>query len=102
MTQAPPLEKLTVETFLNHKDSHFSLLQGSEPAADLTLVEVSSSPPPAAGMRQPFSLIFSGTSGVVLPQRIYSLTHAEIGTLDIFLVPIGATPAATQYQAVFS
>jgi len=102
MTQAPPLEKLTYEEFLTHKDSHFSLIQGSEPAADLTLVEVSTSPPPAEGMRQPFSLIFSGTPGVVLPQQIYTLTHAEMGTLEIFLVPIGATPAATQYQAIFS
>ena len=102
MTQAPPLEKLTYEKFLIHKDSPFTLVQENEPATDLILVEVSTSPPPATGMRQPFSLIFEGTPGVVLPQHIYTLTHAQMGTLDIFLVPIGATPTATQYQAVFS
>jgi len=102
MTQAPPLEKLTYDEFLRHKNSQFALQQESSPAAVLTLTEVNSHPATGAGIRQPFSLIFSGTPGVVLPQRIYTLTHEVMGTVDIFLVPVGATPAETQYQAVFN
>jgi hypothetical protein len=40
--------------------------------------------------------------GVVLPQQIYSLDHASMGRLSIFLVPIGADAGGTQYEAIFS
>jgi hypothetical protein len=33
-----------------------------------------------------------------LPQRIYRVEHAELGAIEIFLVPI----AADRYEAVFT
>ena len=37
-----------------------------------------------------------------LPQRIYRLEHAELGGLDLFLVPIGRDASGITYEAVFT
>jgi hypothetical protein len=57
-----------------------------------------------------FSLIFVGEpSAHYLPQHTYTVTHATLPPLTIFLTPIGAAPggsaASTQrmrYQAIFN
>jgi hypothetical protein len=56
----------------------------------------------AAGRRRPFSLIFRGPTAPVLPQRIYRLESASLGTLEIFLVPIGPDAAGLRYEAIFT
>jgi hypothetical protein len=49
-----------------------------------------------------FSLIFTGKASPWLPQRLYKLTHARMGEIELFLVPIGAGAVGMQYQAAFS
>jgi hypothetical protein len=70
------------------------------PEVELTLSEVESlADAPAPGSsRAPFSIVFTGPVGSDLPQQIYRLEHEALGSLDVFLVPIG--PA--RYQAVFA
>jgi hypothetical protein len=59
--------------------------------------------PPAPEARQPFALRFRLPFATVLPQRIYALRHEQLGTLEIFLVPIGRDgEEAVRYEAVFS
>jgi len=36
------------------------------------------------------------------PQGTYRLTHAELGTLEVFLVPIGPDTEGMRYEAVFN
>ncbi|MCE4554148.1 DUF6916 family protein [Pelomonas cellulosilytica] len=50
--------------------------------------------------RAPFSLMFEAPEPA-LPQRIYRLEHAQMGSMDIFLVPIARTATGVQYEAVF-
>jgi hypothetical protein len=38
----------------------------------------------------------------VLPQAIYQLEHDRMGTMDIFLVPIGPDGQGMGYEAVFN
>ena len=52
--------------------------------------------------RKPFSLVFLGPREPVLPQRIYPLSHDELGELEIFLVPIAQDADGTRYEAVFN
>jgi hypothetical protein len=54
--------------------------------------------------REPFSLIFVGPLEPVLQQSIRRLRHAELGELELFLVPVGPDQENTgiQYEAVFS
>jgi hypothetical protein len=97
------LENLTHESFARHADSTFAL-RGATPAPlALRLAQVRSLGVPArAGGRQPFALLFVGPGEPVLPQRIYALEHAEMGTFEIFLVPIGRDGDGTRYEAIFT
>lgn len=97
------MQVLTFESFSPHLNSTFALGLG-EAAVDLTLTQATRQPMrPFAGMiREPFSLIFRSGSPVVLPQRIYPLTHAAMGKLDIFIVPIARDAQGVVYQAVFN
>jgi ribosomal protein S18 acetylase RimI-like enzyme len=86
------------QTFLVH-------LEGIEPIK-LELVGVTElrSPGPAAGpRREPFTLLFLGpVSRQYLLQRTYRLEHEQLGTLDLFLVPLGPEQGRMRYEAVFN
>ena len=69
---------------------------GAEPI-EVELVEVTVIPREPNG-RAPFSLEFQGDPEQTLPQAIYRVEHAQLGALDIFLVPI----APGRYEAVFT
>lgn len=49
-----------------------------------------------------FSLLFSSTPGAFLPQAIYPVQHPELGTLDLFVVPLGPKDGANSYQVIFT
>lgn len=53
------------------------------------------------GVRAPFSVVFSGPSEPVLPQGIHTVEHEQLGTLELFLVPIGPGEEGMRYEAVF-
>jgi Domain of unknown function (DUF6916) len=95
---------LTVSHVRPHVGSRFRL--HANDVLDLDLVELdesgsgSAAPPEAA--RAPFSVVFLGPREPVLPQRIYRLEHDELGTLDLFLVPIARDAAGVRYEAVFN
>lgn len=52
--------------------------------------------------RRPFSVIFRGPPQPILPQQIYQLTHDTMGTLELFLVPVGQDKHGIQYEALFT
>ncbi|HSR70092.1 MAG TPA: hypothetical protein VLU25_19340 [Acidobacteriota bacterium] len=49
-----------------------------------------------------FSVVFAGPQEPVLQQSIIPLSHADLGELDIFLVPVGQEDGTTYYEAVFT
>lgn len=55
-----------------------------------------------SALRESFSLVFRGPLQPVLPQRIYRLEHEGLGTLEIFLVPVGPDKDGMRYEAVFN
>jgi len=55
-----------------------------------------------AGDRTPFSLIFRTAEEEPLMQRIYRVAHRKLGTMDLFLVPIGTDKEGMRYEAVFT
>jgi hypothetical protein len=95
---------LTASHFQRFKGSSFRLR--ADDVVDVELLEVdevgagSGAPPQTA--RAPFSIVFRGPRDPVLPQRIYRLEHDELGTVDLFLVPIGRDDAGVRYEAVFT
>jgi hypothetical protein len=46
-----------------------------------------------------FSLLFRAPSGP-FPQAIYAIAHPELGTLDLFIVPIVPTASGNGYEAI--
>ena len=54
------------------------------------------------GGRAPFSLVFLGPDEPLLPQAIYALSHADLGVLEIFLVPIARGADGVRYEAIFT
>ena len=99
------LDKLRVDDFSRHVNEPFSLpLEGMDSLA-LELVEVApvGAPPADGSLRQAFSIIFRGPGQPVLPQQIYSVTHPTLGTLSLFLVPLGPDRSGgIRYEAVFT
>ena len=97
------LEKLTYSDFFARVGEEFRVATG-EVAVALVLSEVTdlARPESPSPRRKPFSLIFRGPFRPQLVQRIWPLEHAALGTLEIFLVPIGPDAEGVRYEAVFN
>ena len=92
------LETLNADTFAPRLGDRFAVEADGGGRVELDLVEVEELGAASDGRRAPFSLVFAGAGAPTLPQRIYRLEHDELGSIDLFLVPI----AADRYQAVFT
>ena len=109
------LQTLTAEDFRGHQGTRFRLTGGSPPGnspvyIEADLVEVTEHVASATGtLRAPFSVLFHGPLEPVMPQGIYRLEHQQLGTLELFIVPVGPdeprvpgeAPTAMRYEAVF-
>jgi hypothetical protein len=96
------LAALTAADFEAVTGSDFAVARPESAGAKLRLAHVVllSEPPP--GQRQPFSLRFRGPAVPAPEQGIHRLTHADLGDLEIFLVPIAADCDSVTYEAVFA
>jgi hypothetical protein len=96
------LDKVTKETFEPRKGETFTLSDEAAGAVELTLAEVRGTGLQGRASREQFSLHFRGPKDPRLPQRIYRLENAELGALEIFLVPIARDERGMTYEAVFT
>lgn len=98
--------RFSEKEFSQHVNTKYHAeIDGREPL-ELELVEVTpyenrDKPGEHSGMER-FSLFFQGPAEVFLPQRIYRLTHAEMGDLQLFLVPVGQNERGFRYESVFN
>jgi hypothetical protein len=103
------LDQLTVSEFSGLLRSNFPVILGSGEVVDLELIEVKAI---GEGRRldsrgtgqTSFSLIFQGPTDRPLLQGIHQFEHPVLGTLAMFIVPIGPASDATGlcYQAIFN
>jgi hypothetical protein len=103
------LEQLSVSDFVGHVNGSFRIPLDSGEMVDLELIEAKTigeghRPDAPEVRRRAFSLIFRGPPDRLLPQRIYPVEHPTLGTLEIFLVPLGpeGDSEGLHYQAVFN
>lgn len=87
-------------TFADKLRTKFRLRLNDTKAIELELTELQEGES-YPGQEQ-FSLMFKGPAEVYLPQSIYPLEHEEMGTIELFLVPIGREPDGFIYEAAFS
>ena len=94
------LASFTLETFSGRIGETFRVRPDAQIALDFELIS-------ATGLGEkpgdrPFSIVFRGPGDVLLPQRIYRTEHAQIGSFELFLVPIGPDEKGLRYEAVFT
>jgi len=98
------LVKLTVDDFVALVGDSFGLAteEGLPDATKLTLTQTSATPHGRPGYRTPFTLLFEGPLDPSVAQGTFWLTHDKLGSLTIFLVPVGMTPDFRLYEAIFN
>lgn len=90
------LEALHSHSFTPHLQTKFLL------AGDFVLELVEIFEPPSMPRQERFSLTFIGPSEPLLQQGTYELQHEAMGSLNLFLVPIGKDERGIRYEAVFN
>lgn len=97
------LEELKEEVFAQHLNTKF-YVQLEDRRVELELVKVvgdKSSMNKIEGVER-FAVYFTGPGDSYLPQSIYHLEHEALGTMLIFIVPVGAKQDRYQYEAIFN
>jgi hypothetical protein len=95
-------EPLTQENWTQQLHEDFHVHVGDANPLMMKLMNVTGHSYPGEPARQSYSLLFCGPATPILPQRTYRLAHAEIGEVDIFLVPVGKQKEGVSYEAVFN
>ncbi|MFB9763589.1 DUF6916 family protein [Nocardioides kongjuensis] len=70
--------------------------------AEATLGAELGGPGPDGTPRRQFSLVFAGPAQPALGQGTRELSHAGLGAVALFLVPVGGDAEGLRYQAVFA
>src|SRR5262245_8544433 len=102
------LESLTIDSFAPRLGERVSIRLEPERTIDVELAEAKALGPVMRARkdggteRAPFTIFFRGPAAFVLPQRIYRIEHDEIGSYDIFLVPVGPDGTGMLYEAFFT
>jgi Domain of unknown function (DUF6916) len=84
---------LSMANFEPHLNSRFTIHAAGSKVAEVTLIQVRNLTKPAKLKRQPqtkdcFSLLFDDPGLARLPQDTYVLSHASLGKLTFFIVPV--------------
>jgi hypothetical protein len=98
---------LTHADFADRVGDRFEAVVDAGPRVPLTLAQAVESPVaggtgPDGTVRMQFALEFRGPLARALPQGTVSLVHEGLGTLDVFLVPLGPRADEMRYEAVFA
>lgn len=98
------LDQLASADFTPRLGQPFAVQLAGVAPVELTLAAVEElGPADGAAGRRPFSLLFLGpVSRQYFLQRTYRLEHAELGAIDMFLVPLGPEGGRMRYEAVFT
>jgi hypothetical protein len=93
---------LTEKEFSKHVNTKFRV--ATEPPVELELTEVKgylSKPNEETGMER-FSAFFKGPRDRYLEQKVYALEHEQMGTFELFMVPVSQDQTGFRYEAVFN
>jgi hypothetical protein len=96
------LQDLSHSSFEEQLNTPFRIHFGGEAPLEAVLTLVRLHEPHGGPRPQPFSVYFRGPRQPVLPQAIYRVENDRMGTMDIFLVPIGPDGQGMGYEAVFN
>ncbi|MFL6197051.1 MAG: DUF6916 family protein [Thermoanaerobaculia bacterium] len=98
------LQDLTPASFEAQLGTVFHIHSGDAGPLGVKLHEVKRHERHPGPRSEPFSVYFLGALRPILLQGIYRVEHAAMGTMEIFLVPVGPDPKGQGmvYEAVFN
>lgn len=96
------LQDLTPTALEELTGTPFHIHYGGESPLEVVLYEVARHEQHPGPRQEPFSAYFRGPRSPVLPQQIYPMKHDRLGTVELFLVPIGPDAHGMRYEAVFN
>lgn len=94
------LEWVTLDSFVRALNTSFRLNSTSSQPLKLLLIEATDLT--SFPRSEAFSIVFRGPQRPFLPQAIYKLDHDSLGSLELFLVPIGPDEEGMRYEAIFN
>lgn len=95
------LERLTIASLSEQLNTKLRLTVEPEQIVEVELVEVQTHGD-VAGQTERFSAIFRGPLDQFVPQRTYAMEHEELGSFELFIVPIRKDEEGFYYEAVFN
>ncbi len=96
------LDSLTIDDFSGRVGETFQA-RAEERALTLTLRQVDPLPRPVGDEgREPFSLEFTDPEPHHVAQQTVAVEHEEMGSFDLFVVPLGPNEHGMRYEAIFS
>lgn len=94
------LENLSRDLFAEQLNTKFKIYFTPPQALEAELVEVAEL---RKHTRQEyFSIIFLAPGEVLFEQQIYLIEHSELGSFELFLVPVKQSAEGIRYEAVFN
>jgi hypothetical protein len=99
--RGPAVPSLGRSAFGGVVGTTFTVHTSGRTRADVLLTDVG---PLSVGhpTEQRFSLVFEGSARTPFNQGTYPVQHPQLGSFDLFLVPVGPTGAVQPYQAIFN
>lgn len=94
------MDSLKRDDFAAHLNSTFQIYFLPEEATEAKLVDVSEIT--KRSRQESFSILFQGPPERIYYQRMMQIEHPELGTGELFLVPVGQTEEGIQYEATFN
>ena len=94
------LENMTAATFSEVLNTKFRLQLRSPDFVELELIKVEDFATSSRQVR--FSILFRGPLDQALLQGMYRMEHDQLGTFDLFIVPIAKEDDGILYEAVFN
>lgn len=94
--------ELTLDTFAPAVGDAFTVGGEEGDKIELVLVEAARKDAGPHAPRPPFSLLFHGPADPLLPQATYRFEHGALGTMEIFIVPLGRDEHGAVYEAFFA
>ncbi len=91
------------QQFDSHAQDNFDITFTEGEALSCQIEEIKAGlKPPSDTHKEQFSVVFSCAEPTVFNQGVYKISHHELGTFELFLVPVFGDDKGVHYEAVFS
>ena len=92
--------ELTHEEFSKHLNTKFEIRISEAQAVEVELTEVSELL--LSARQERFSLIFRSANDIMVAQGLHRFEHDQMGSFDLFIVPVDRDGRGTYHEAVFN